>query len=66
MNQCQKKAAFIIRLVGTFIFLYGIFLIIDYAMMFLVSRGLFYSFIGVVIFLLGKPIGYIVGKGLDD
>ena len=66
MNHYQKKAAFIMRLVGTFIFLYGIFLVINYARMFLSFTGLFYGLIGLVIFLLGKPIGYIVGKGLDD
>ncbi len=66
MKQYQKIATFIIRLLGTFAFLFGIFSVMDYARTSLSYTGAVCILLGILVFLASKPLGYIIGKGLDD
>lgn len=82
MKHYQKIATLLIRLIGFILFIYGsMFLIFfvgarfsDFTEYYVQSRqrliflvnGSSYVIIGVIVFLASKPIGKIIGKGLDD
>ena len=80
MNKFQKIAVFLIRLLSLLCVLFGINGFI-YALILTISQsyqidgitsayslmsGVFYFIWGIILFFLSKPLGKIIGSGLDE
>ena len=80
MNRFQKAAIFLVRLLGSVCLLFGVSGL-AYSGILTVSQdvgrggmtngyslmsGAFYLILGVVLLFLSRPLGKLLGKGLDD